>query len=243
MSREAPSHRSATPNRGRESPGPFRSTSQHSSDRRPMGPRAPSPLPKSPLLLPSEIPEFDLPQEILMDVDQHSTPPRPGDLATPYRTGNRLPFLPTGNTNGAPHSANGASTSRIEPLSIKKKTSIRSNAPGSPMPARKMFTRTSPMSRGRIVSPRRVSPQVRTVRTNVHSSSKPVDLDRILYLAETTKEDVGTIYSHPIFMCLWLHTRLNRLIALLNAYDWNWTTSNQLRHVVDQRSLGDLLLR
>jgi len=172
-----------------------RSTSQHSSERRPMGPRSPSPLPpKSPLLLPSELPNADIILEkTLVDVTEPSTPSRI-----------RQPLLPTGNTEATPkNSINGAVAPSIEPLSIKKKTSVRASATtGSPMPGPKTFSRNSPLSRtsARITSPRRVSPQVRTTRAaiTVHHSSKPVDAERIIHLAQTTKEDVRLHFHNQI---------------------------------------------
>ena len=174
-----------------------RSTSQHSSERRPMGPRAPSPLPpKSPLLLPSEMPDIDMAlDKTLVNVTQPSTPFK-SESVPPHQRSNRLPLLPTGNTDNTPkHAANGAMPSNIEPLSIKKKTSIRSTATtGSPTPARKTFTRNSPLSRAssRIVSPRRVSPQVRSVRTGGSTcrSGMSAEVERIVQVAQATKEDV-----------------------------------------------------
>jgi hypothetical protein len=193
-----PTPRPSTPTRSMDSTRHVRSTSQHSSERRPMGPRAPSPLPpKSPLLLPSELPDADLPlEQTLVNVTQPSTPTRTDSVTSPYRRGNRQPLVPTGNTDPTPkHSANGAVPSSIEPLSIKKKTSLRTNASaGSPTQGRKVYTRNSPLNRAssRIASPRRVSPQVRSARTvaTARHSSKSADAERIKHLAQTTKEDV-----------------------------------------------------
>lgn len=201
-SRDVTSHRSSTPTprpttpiRAMDSPHHSRSTSQHSSERRPMGPRSPSPLPpKSPLLLPSEMPDADMTLEkTLVDVTQPSTPIRTESVTSSYRRSNRQPFLPTGNTDVTQKHSTSAVPSSIEPLSIKKKTSVRTSTTlGSPTSGRKTFTRNSPLNRAsaRIASPRRVSPQVRTVRTTAHHSGKSADAERIIRLAQTTKEDV-----------------------------------------------------
>lgn len=202
MSREASSRHSTTPNTrpvtpspDRESPGPSRSTSQLASERRPMGPRCPSPLPKSPLLLPSEMPDVDFEKDdMFMHVDQPSTPPN-APVATHYG-GFRAPFVSTGNTANTPkQSTSDITTPHTEPLSIKKKTSGRSNLSyGSPLPMRKTFTRTSPAARSRIVSPRRVSPQVRTMRVSTQGNEKSTYIEETIRLAETTKEDVRIMF-------------------------------------------------
>ena len=203
-SRDTASRRSTTPTPRAptpiESPFQARSTSQHSSERRPMGPRAPSPLPpKSPLLLPSEIPDADMSLEnIHINVSQPLTHPRSENVILLHSRNNRQPFQPTGNTDATPkHPASGAVPPSTEPLSIKKKVSVRTNASaGSPTPIRKTFTRNSPLNRAsaRITSPRRISPQVKAVRTIAitHRSSKSADTERMIQLAQTTKEDVRT---------------------------------------------------
>jgi hypothetical protein len=82
----------------------------------------------------------------------------------------------------------------IEPLSIKKKASVRSPAilPGSPTPARRSHARNSPLNRNfqRIVSPRRVSPQIRKSKP-MPSSYKTEDFERMQHLAVSTKQDVS----------------------------------------------------
>lgn len=114
----------------------------------------------------------------------------------------RQPFYPTGNTEPISKPvANGTATPRTEPLSIKKKTSVRAEpqamAEGSPTPARKPRARTSPMSRtvGKVASSRRFSPsQVRNSKTaasSTHNASYSEDLEHVVHLSKTTKEDVG----------------------------------------------------
>lgn len=198
-----PTPRPTTPTRTTDLSHHARSTSQHSSERRPMGPRSPSPLPpKSPLLLPSEMPDVDTPLEkTLIDVTQPSTPARTEGTTSPHRRNNRQPFQPTGNTDATPkHSAQGAAPLNVEPLSIKKKTSVRTAVTaGSPTAGRKPFSRNSPLNRAstRIGSPRRTSPQVRTFRTaaTVHHSGRSADAERIIHLAQTTKEDVCIYFA------------------------------------------------
>ncbi|KAJ6490422.1 hypothetical protein C8R47DRAFT_1185606 [Mycena vitilis] len=173
-----------------------RSLSQHSSERRPLGPRSPSPLPpmKSPLPVAStsELPSMDddLAHENAAKVVR-SAPVR----TTGIPRSKRQPFFPAGNIDATPKApATTAPTpSGVEPLSIKKKTSVRTNEVSSTTEAsRKPPSRSSPLSRARTVgSPRRVSPQVRSTRAaSMRSSSRNEPPQRILQLSKSTKEDV-----------------------------------------------------
>lgn len=212
-----PTPRSTTPSRDRDrdSQHRSRSNSQHSSERRPFGPRAPSPMPpKSPLLLPSEMKNVDADADVMLEQTQTQIPsvnvtpqPRPStpkleSVLSPFRRSNHQPTMPMPmgiiDSIPKPSTSGAAQQPSIEPLSIKKKTSVRSaGAHGSPIPARKM-TRNSPLTRSSAkigLSPRRVSPQVRHVRTagttaHHHHFGKTIDVDRIVHLAQTTKEDV-----------------------------------------------------
>lgn len=148
------------------------------------------------MLLPSEMMEVDLPLEsALLNTTHPSTPPRTENAVPSFGHPSRLPLMPTGNMDSTPKPTNSTVPPGTEPLSIKKKTSLRSNANGSPNLSRKSYIRNSPLSRtsARIVSPRRVSPQIRTSRMTVagHHAGKSADAERILQLVETTKEDVG----------------------------------------------------
>ncbi|KAJ7507977.1 hypothetical protein B0H11DRAFT_1969560 [Mycena galericulata] len=177
-------------------PRQSRSLSQPSSERRPLGPRSPSPLPptKSPRM---EASTTDLPS---MDDDlalenaarlQRSVPIR----ATGIPRSKRQPFFPGGNIDATPKPVvtNPPPPSGVEPLSIKKKTSVRaSEVPATAETSRKPPSRNSPLSRARTVgSPRKVSPQVRSVRaSSMRSPARNERPERLVQLSKMTKEDV-----------------------------------------------------
>lgn len=189
----SPISRPITPSLSQDSSRHSRSTSQHSAERRPLGPRSPSPLPPdSPLVLQSnKLPDIQTTLErTLVSGTQPSTPHGPHNTALPFGRSNRQPTIPVGATDLTPKpSISSAATPNIEPLSIKKKTSVRAPANGSPTPARKSFTRSSPFSRATArISPRRVSPQIRSLRATTGVSNS--DAERTLNLVQTTKEDV-----------------------------------------------------
>jgi len=76
-------------------------------------------------------------------------------------------------------------------LSIKKKNSLRNSAGESP--SRKAHLRTPPSIRGRVVSPRRVSPIVRHKKTAASSGShEDVDLPTLVRLVESIKDELDT---------------------------------------------------
>lgn len=144
------------------------------------------------------------------------TPSRP----TGIPRSKRQPFHPTGNTESTPRpTVNGSATpGTIEPLSIKKKTSVRAAPPtvmgGSPTPAKKSRSRTSPLSRtiGRVASPRRFSPsQVRNSKaitaSSIHNASQN-DLERVVQLSKTTKEDARFLVSSMCFDSDWTSGRI-----------------------------------
>ncbi|KAF5388006.1 hypothetical protein D9615_000543 [Tricholomella constricta] len=202
-----PRPESTTPTKGLEFPTqPSRSPSQHSQERRPLGPRSPSPLP--PAKTPPAQPFISLPS---MDDDTventtfvtpspSTTLSRHHRIPTSIPRSKRQPFFPTGNTDATPKAAQvppSPAPTTIEPLSIKKKTSVRSNATvmASPTPIRKTYTRNSPLARNspRVVSPRRVSPQVGKRKLNAISNSSQSSTeitDRVLQLSRTTLEDI-----------------------------------------------------
>ncbi|KAI0050211.1 hypothetical protein FA95DRAFT_662337 [Auriscalpium vulgare] len=188
---------STTPTREQDSPEPYdRPVSRASSSGHPRGPRSSSPGLPSPRLdfrLDSPLMELETALETtLVNVSRLLTPGR--DIS-PLPRSKRQPFDPTGNMDETPRTAFGSPSkaqTAVEPLSIKKKASVR-NAPGdAPAAGRKVFTKTSPLSKGRVVSPRRVSPLVRHAKasSSTMSAVQPVDTDRILRLAESTKEDL-----------------------------------------------------
>lgn len=166
------------------------------SERRPIGPRSPSPLPQnsgSHHILPAVNDGSEL-------ESNHHSPPlsnsaHPSNPVSNIPRSKRQPFFPTGNTDTQkPNISNSSAPTPIEPLSIKKKGSIRPSAilPGSPTPARRSHVRNSPLSRNfqRIVSPRRVSPQIRKLKP-MPSSYKTEDFERMQHLAVSTKQDVS----------------------------------------------------
>ena len=175
-------------------PRQSKALSHNSSERRPIGPRSPSPLP-----LPGSgsrpshhiLPSMDDGSKLESNHRPNSNP------VSNIPRSKRQPFFPTGNTDTPKPSTSNSLTSTptpIEPLFIKKKGSVRSSAifPGSPTPARKSHVRISPLNRNiqRIVSPRRVSPQIRKPKP-MPSSYKTEDFERMQHLAVSTKQDVS----------------------------------------------------
>jgi hypothetical protein len=164
------------------------------SGSRPRGPRSPSPLPPSPRASPG--PDFEtLDSALETTLHNLNCPPvTPPKSVSPLPRSRRQPFEPTGNTEAAPrinpHSVQ-KTPGAIEPLSIKKKNSLRNSAGESP--SRKAHLRTPPSIRGRVVSPRRVSPIVRQKKTAASSGShEDVDLPKLVRLVESIKDEVGS---------------------------------------------------
>ncbi|KAJ7368468.1 hypothetical protein DFH08DRAFT_26721 [Mycena albidolilacea] len=182
-------------------PRQIRSLSRNSSERRPLGPRSPSPLPPTPLLpqksgsqhldaSTTELPSMD--DDLALENAaklQRSGPVRP----TGIPRSKRQPFFPAGNIDATPKApiTTAPTPTGVEPLSIKKKTSVRAEA-STTESSRKPPSRSSPLSRARTVgSPRRVSPQVRSTRTSsMRSPSKNEPPQRLVQLSKITKEDV-----------------------------------------------------
>ncbi|KAF8076555.1 hypothetical protein FPV67DRAFT_1618362 [Lyophyllum atratum] len=205
-----PRPESNTPTKALDSPTkPSRSPSQHSQERRPVGPRSPSPLPPAttPLARPfPHLPTMDVDDDDDIAVNTTFNAPQPSttylrhhDIPSSIPRSKRQPFFPTGNMDATPKAAVPPSPAPtvIEPLSIKKKTSVRSNATivASPTPVRKTYTRNSPLARNssRVVSPRRVSPQVGKRKLHAMSSSSQSDAEitnKMLQLSQTTLEDI-----------------------------------------------------
>ncbi|KAI0004943.1 hypothetical protein BJV74DRAFT_315564 [Russula compacta] len=174
---------------------PPESAARKVSGSRPRGPRSPSPLPPSPRASPE--PDFESLDSALETTLHNLNPPpvTPPKSVSPLPRSRRQPFEPTGNTEATPisisHSVQNTPTT-IEPLSIKKKISLRSSTGESP-PNRKAQTRTPPNIRGRIVSPRRVSPIVRQKKTAAFSGSRQdIGLPRLLRLVESIKTELET---------------------------------------------------
>ncbi|KAH9077249.1 hypothetical protein EDB83DRAFT_2504476 [Lactarius deliciosus] len=158
-----------------------RVTPRNASGSRPRGPRSPSPLPRSS----RASPELDLDYENLDSALETTLLNLNRIPVTP--PSRRQPFEPTGNTEAVPKSIS------HEPLFIKKKDSLRTSTGESPT-IRKTYPRTPPNIRGRIVSPRRISPIVRQRKTTTSSGSplKDIDLPRLLRLVDSIKDELET---------------------------------------------------
>lgn len=137
-------------------------------------------------------------------------PSRYSAMPTPIPRSKRQLFHPTGNTEATPKASNsvsatvlvasanlpGGSSGQVEPLSIKKKNSVRSSTVNSSPLARKINPRSSPLNRpasNRIVSPRRISPQIKKTKPTLQSSTlsvKTETLEHLSQLAVSTREDV-----------------------------------------------------
>ncbi|KAJ7068443.1 RhoGEF domain-containing protein [Mycena amicta] len=169
-------------------PRQSRSMSQHSSERRPLGPRSPSPLPPANPPASTELRSMD------EDLALENAPKL--QRAAPVRTtgiprSKRQPLFPAGNIDATPKPASSA----IEPLSIKKKTSVHNSEPTIATDRKQQLPRSSPLSRAKTVdSPRRVSPQVRATRA-ISMRSSPTKNEpphRLVQLSQMTKEDVDS---------------------------------------------------
>ena len=209
-SRDSNSQRSTTPTLRPASPERHgRSTSQHSSERRPIGPRSPSPLPtKSPYMRSApELPSMDVDLALETTTFVHApqpssaTPSREPHTPTALPRSKRQPFLPTTNTNidhvsrGANGSGGGGGSNGVQPLSIKKKTSVRSTTAGTPTPIRRANVRNSPLGRTgsrTTPPPRRVSPQVRTrTHGSMRSPAKGDAAERMAQGLQSSRDAVS----------------------------------------------------
>ncbi|KAL0949366.1 hypothetical protein HGRIS_009435 [Hohenbuehelia grisea] len=184
-----------------------RSTSQHSADRRPLGPRSPSPMlmPSSPEAGPSRQLMRTPEPEPMLTLSRAPSEPRNEVPKSGIPRSKRQPLFPLGNggdTTPKPQAeAVPLAVGSVEPLSIKKKTSVRSATAAAPStPTWKASSRSSPLSRSKLVSARRVSPSVARHMSAVsgpshtHASTKHDDADSLLHLAQATKEDVDSSY-------------------------------------------------
>lgn len=186
------------------------------SDRRPIGPRCPSPLPPmtpnhAPTTLPS-VPssELDITLEQTLVNMSAQTPHRPERLVSPIPRSRRQPFEPTGNTDKTPRAfafnheeISNPPGAAVEPLSIKKKSSVREN--GSPTQGRKTYNnKTSALGKGGNLptSPKRVSSVTKVSRIPLPTHSilearqaQESRLEKLGKLAEATKEDVSGFRS------------------------------------------------
>lgn len=180
-----------------------RSNSQQSAERRPMGPRAPSPLPlggrshPTRAITPQVSPLDD--EMLVKDPPLHriSYMPNRTGIPTAIPRSRRQPLFPVNMADATPKPqpqplAVQDTGSSVEPLSIKKKTPSHTSVAGTPSPTRKphMAPSSSPFKRA---SPRRVSPQVRSMKLASgahHLHFNHESLEQTIQLAKTTKEDV-----------------------------------------------------
>lgn len=219
---DANNQRSTTPRpESLQSPDHLSRPVSRQSDRRPIGPRSisPLPIPRSPesaseLPYLSDDPVSESSPRASPEPQSTSTPSpvptRHGGIPTPMPRSKRQPFQPTGNTEATPKASTSAAatstslppgSSGVEPLSIKKKNSGRSSTVNNSPLARKINARNSPLSRpgnNRVVSPRRVSPQIKKTKHVSQSSASSVKtetLEHISQLALSTKEDVSLLFT------------------------------------------------
>lgn len=178
-----------------------RSLSRNSSERRPMGPRTPSPLPpsRSPHVFPSTEGAFgDADDDFILEPTLVNTPQPPvTPTRTPLPRSRRQPFDPTGNLDSTPKAEASALQGIVEPLSIVKKTSLRTGNT-SPTQGKKTGTsRGSPKGKG---SPRRSSAQNRPSRIPVLQVNPTTNEEalRLIRSVESTKEDVGVIIASVV---------------------------------------------
>lgn len=182
-SKESNSQCTITPYETGSSERISRPLSRTSSERHPRGPRTPSPLPpKSPRPLSPDMQQSD---------PGMSAPiPRPSGIPR----SKRQPLYPTGNTD-ASRTATTSTVNSVEPLSIKKKTSVRGEIPVSPTPRKHPHIRTSPLPKANNI-PRRASPTTLSNNTTKPeiSPQNPLlqDIDRVFQLSKATKEDVSS---------------------------------------------------
>ncbi|KAJ2966331.1 hypothetical protein NUW54_g13840 [Trametes sanguinea] len=181
------------------------------SDRRPLGPRSPSPLPRSPTLLATSLSSVEANLETTLVDELPTTPSRPLPPTTPIPRSKRQPFEPIRSVNREvtpravePVEDPKKSQSTVQPLSVKKKTSVRSNAStvpvSSPGAARRNSgtRRVSPMGKSAFAngSPRRVSGQRATKLPSLletldaSENMDAAEVDRLIRVAETTKSDI-----------------------------------------------------
>ncbi|OBZ70183.1 Rho guanine nucleotide exchange factor gef2 [Grifola frondosa] len=211
ISQDAMSQRSTTPRPHSTTPtkddDPKLSPRQSRSlmvDRRPMGPRTPSPLPsRSPQLLSTHTlasvdTDLGLEATLVNMTQPHLSPTR--TPVSPLPRSRRQPFEPTVNKHAMP-SGSAVEAPRppvtTEPLLVRKKGSVRTTSGESPSGARRVYNARRNSALGKQAfhggSPRRVpSGQARMSRIPIFADNSAAidDVDRLVRLAETTKEDV-----------------------------------------------------
>ncbi|RDX53766.1 hypothetical protein OH76DRAFT_1342147 [Lentinus brumalis] len=218
---------------------PLSRNSSDMSDRRPMGPRSPSPLPPaSPNHAASQLPTLDTELEMtLVNAPSPSTPARPIHQTyrkTPIPRSKRQPFEPTTvlSTDTTPRASSESADSVrppsiIEPLSIKKRSSVRTNSSipqlsggfGSPGPG-PLIRRPSTIGKSAFAGvTRRVSGQRTTKPLKV---DEDVDVDELMRSAEATRADIES--AHRVVRKIRLETQKATTSSPVRAAVANWET-------------------
>lgn len=181
-----------------------------------FGPRSPSPRPPaSPVALErQELPSVDVGvEDESFSFQDHEQTTLDNASPSPLPRSKRQAFGPFSQVDSTPKATNGAPTpfSNIEPLSIKKKSSTRSGH-SSYTPTRKY--RTSPLSKttGRVVSPRKVSPQTSKPPRSSFSHLTTECAENILQLIISARDEVC---NRSVYLCYLAHhsVRLNHRTA------------------------------
>lgn len=192
----------------------FRPSSRQ-NDRRPLGPRSPSPLPpaRSPstrslvlnqLASESEQSESEGDRS---DYDRRPVRRSSGSKASGIPLRQKQPLRQTSSASAvdatpraSTSNPNSSMASSIEPLSIKKKTSTRSSTappnafPSTPTPARRMVAKNSPLNKAKGPSPKKVSPQLKKVKApSLNNPVKLESLDNLMRTASSAKDNVSDV--------------------------------------------------
>jgi len=152
--------------------------------RKPGGPRHATLAP--PKLTDAQCFDLDIENALDETIAAFSPPHFPGNLSDDD-TPTRLMFEPVLPAGGVFRTPTGSSTASVEPLSIKKKSSVKPRrSPGSfrRIPVRESPPSPSPMSNGLTHTASMIRSPPRK------SSTKEREVDRIVVVAKTTKEDV-----------------------------------------------------
>lgn len=166
---------------------------QYPVEPRRFGPRSPSPLPSPRIPLRQELPPVDSGvEDTSLSFHDFEQPSLDECSASPLPRSKRQTFGPF-TLESTPKVTNGATApfSNIEPLSIKKKSSTRSTQ-RSHTPPRKH--RTSPLSKmtGKVISPRKMSPQTSIPRPPI-SHHNTECLENVLQMVVSARDEVRPV--------------------------------------------------
>lgn len=198
---------SSSPARGLAMPS--QPDTQRSVEPRRFGPRSPSPLPPASPVIPSrqELSSAEVGDDESFSFQDLEQSALDDASPSPLPRSKRQAFGPFSQMDSTPKATNGAATplSNIEPLSIKKKSSTRSGH-GSYTPTRKY--RASPLSKttGRVVSPRKVSPQTSKPPRSSFSHLTTEYIENIIQVVVSARDEVC-----PAPVCIALHSLTTHL--------------------------------